>query len=59
MKKSEIDDFIEEMGAIGDVWTPEQVKDVYGDSTLEDALADRKSSLGTFFDIIKKVIIRN
>ena len=48
--------FIEEMEAIGDDWTPEQVEDVYGDSTLEEALADRKSALGTFFNIIGKVI---
>ncbi len=48
--------FIEEMESIGDEWTPEQVQDVYGDSSLEDALADRKSSIGTFFDIIHKVI---
>lgn len=56
MKKKDIDAFIEEMDSIGDEWTPEQVEDVYGDSTLEDALADRKSSVGTFFDIIRKVI---
>lgn len=56
MKKREIETFIEEMESIGDEWTPEQVEDVYGDSTLEDALADRKSSVGTFFDIIRKVI---
>ena len=47
------------MEAIGDEWTPEQVEDVYGDSTLEEALADRKSALNTFFDIIGKVINRN
>lgn len=56
MKKNEIDIFIEEMGNIGDEWTPEQVEDVYGNTTLEDALSDRKSSLNTFFDIIGKVI---
>ena len=56
MKKKDITTFIEEMEAIGDEWTPEQVEDVYGESTLEEALEDRKSSLGTFFDIIGKVI---
>ena len=56
MKKKDIDAFIGEMESIGDEWTPEQVDDVYGDSTLEDALADRKSSVGTFFNIIRKVI---
>ena len=47
------------MEAISDEWTPEQVEDVYGDSTLEEALADRKSALNTFFDIIGKVINKN
>ena len=56
MKKIDIAVFIEEMEESGDVWTPEQVEDVYGDSTLEEALADRKSSIGTLFDIIGKVI---
>ena len=56
MKKKDINAFIEEMEEIGDVWTPEQVEDVYGDSSLEEALADRKSSMGMFFDIIGKVI---
>lgn len=56
MNKQDVAEFIEEMEAIGDIWTPEQVEDVYGDSTLDEALADRKSSLGSFFDIIGKVI---
>ena len=57
--QKEVATFIEEMEAIGDVWTPDQVEDVYGDSTLEETLADRKGSLGTFFDIIVKVINRD
>lgn len=56
MNKTDIATFIEQMEEIGDEWTPEQVKDVYGNSTLEEALADRKASLGTYFDIIRKVI---
>ena len=59
MKKKEIEMFIEEMESIGDVWTPEQVEDVYGNYSLSEALADRKAVLGTFFDIIGKVINRN
>jgi len=59
MNKTEINTFIEEMEAIGDEWTPEQVEDVYGDSTLEEALSDRKSALNTFFGIIGKVINKN
>lgn len=59
MKKKDIDMFIEEMEAIGDEWTPEQVESVYGDSTLEEALEDRKNSVGTFFDIIGTIINRD
>lgn len=56
MTKSEAEIFIDEMGSIGDVWTVEQVMDVYGNVTLEMALKDRKSSVGTFVDIISAVI---
>lgn len=59
MTKKEIEIFIEEMESIGDMWTPEQVRDVYGNTSLSEALADRKGSLGTFFDIIDKVINSN
>ena len=44
------------MEEVGDVWTEAQVNDVYGDSSFEDALADRQSSLGHMSDIINKVI---
>ena len=56
MKKKEIAEFIEEMEMIGDIWAPEQVKDVYGDVSLDEALADRKASIGTFFDILGKAM---
>ena len=56
MNKHEISIFIEEMEEIGDVWTPEQVEDVYGNCSLYEALADRKASLGSFFDAISKVL---
>ena len=58
MTKKEITIFIEEMEIIGDDWTPEQVKDVYGDYTLDEALVERKASVGTFFDTIGKVVNR-
>ena len=45
MNKQEINEFIEKMKEVGDVWTEEQVNDVYGASSFEDALADRQSSL--------------
>ena len=56
MNKQEINEFIEKMEEVGDVWTEEQVNDVYGDSSFEDALADRQSSLDHMSDIISKVI---
>ena len=59
MRKKDIDTFIEEMEAIGDEWTPEQVEDVYGDSSLEEELEDRKATIGTWLDIIGKVINRD
>lgn len=56
MKKQEINEFIEKMEKVGDVWTEEQVNDVYGDSSFEDALADRQSSLDHMSAIISKAI---
>ncbi|MBU5408346.1 hypothetical protein KQH97_08545 [Ruminococcus sp. MSJ-25] len=56
MTKADIDIFIEEMEAINDKWTPEQVERVYGSMSLEDALSDRKASLKIFFDIVGKVV---
>jgi hypothetical protein len=50
MNKSEIEFFIEEMGAIGDEWTESMVESVYGEYTLEDALADRKTVVNKFFE---------
>ena len=56
MTKSAAEIFIDEMESIGDVWTVEQVMDVYGNVTLEMALKDRKASVGTFMNIISAVI---
>ena len=56
MTKSEAEIFIDEMESIGDVWTVEQVMDVYGNVTLEMALKDRKASVGTFMNITRAVI---
>lgn len=56
MTKSEAEIFIDEMESIGDVWTVEQVMDVYGNVTLEMALKGRKASVGTFMNIISAVI---
>lgn len=59
MKKRDIRTFIEEMEQIGDIWTPEQVEDVYGDTTVEEAIENRKEDIGTFFDIIETVLNRD
>ena len=58
MKKSEIAEFMESIEEVGDNWTEEQVKDVYGDMSLKEALADRKASVGRMIDIIGKIISR-
>ena len=58
MKKSEIAEFMESMEEVGDNWTEEQVKDVYGDMSLKEALADRKASVGRMIDIIGTIISR-
>lgn len=44
MNKIEIDTFIETTGKFGDVWTVEQVQETYGDRSLEEAIAERRSS---------------
>ena len=56
MTKAEIATFIERMEDIGDVWTEEQVQDVYGDKTLQEALDDRQASINAFGDIVNTVI---
>ena len=56
MTKKEVEYFIEEMKSIGDHWEAKDVERVYGDHSLKDALEKRKAELGTFFDIIEKVI---
>lgn len=58
MTKVEIDTFIETMEEFNDVWTPEQVLEVYGDKTLEEALTDRKSAISSLADIIGNVLNR-
>lgn len=48
MNRCDINYFIEEMAAIGDYWTVEEVKMVYGRKSLEDALNERKSVVDSF-----------
>ena len=58
MTKTEINTFIETMEEIGDVWTADQVEEVYGSNTLDEAIADRRSSHEKMADLIGKVINR-
>ena len=58
MTKAEINTFIETMEEFGDIWTADQVEEVYGNSTLKEAIADRKSSHEKMADLIGKVINR-
>ena len=58
MTKTEINTFIETMEKFGDVWTADQVEEVYGNNTLDEAIADRRSSHEKMADLIGKVINR-
>lgn len=58
MTTEEINTFIEIMEEFGDVWTVDQVKDVYGDKSLEEAISDRKAANAMFDSIIGTVINR-
>ena len=52
MNKVEIDTFIETTGEFGDIWTVVQVQDVYGNKSLDEALADRRASYEHMSNII-------
>ena len=52
MKDKEINNFIRETGKMGDIWTKEQVKDVYHNVSLEEALADRQRSYDKMKDML-------
>ena len=56
MTKNEIYEFIEEMESMGDSWTYEQAKDVYGNKTLDDAFASRRTAITHFNNIIGTVL---
>ncbi len=45
MNQIEIRTFIESMEEMGDIWTEEQVNRVYGGSTLEESLLDRRTQM--------------
>ena len=58
MTNTEALTFIKTFEDIGDIWTVEQVMDVYGDTSLDDAIADRKASLSHLVDIAETVLNR-
>lgn len=58
MTKSEINIFIETMKQIGDEWTPDQVQEIYGDKTLDEALSSRKKQVSTFLNALGQAIAK-
>ena len=48
MTKAEILTFIEEMENHNDYWTEDEVKDTYGDKSLEEALSDRLACIALY-----------
>lgn len=58
MTDLEIRSFIEKLEEFGDIWTFEDVKRVYGNTTFEDALSSRMSELNTFGNIIDTILNR-
>lgn len=54
MNDLEIKTFINTLKEAGDTWEPADVKRVYGDTSLEDALQDRINDLHWFADIVHK-----
>lgn len=58
MTKLEINQFIEKMEEIGDVWEAADVERVYGNKSLDEALADRMVDMNFMADIIGKVLNR-
>lgn len=58
MSELEISTFIERMEEIGDMWEPEDVERVYGDRTLDEALADRMNDMSMFASIIDTILNR-
>lgn len=54
MDNSEIKTFINTLKEAGDIWEPSDVKRVYGEVSLDDALQDRINDLHWFADIVHK-----
>lgn len=58
MDDKDIGIFIERMEEVGEIWDKEDVRRVYGDVSLEEALQDRQNDIIWFADIISKEINR-
>lgn len=58
MTKQEREEFIEKMEEFGDVWEDKDVKRVYGDWDLQDALNDRMTHMMYFGNIMNAIINR-
>lgn len=58
MTVSNVNEFINTFEEIGDIWTFEQVMDVYGTWSLAEAIADRKASIDKMGTIISAVLNR-
>lgn len=56
MTNAEIYIFMEEMEEFGDEWTFEQAKECYGDDSLEDAIADRRSVHQQWVNIVDTIL---
>lgn len=56
LSEFEINTFIERMEEIGDEWEPEDVQRVYGNMSLDEALADRMNDIGMFANIISTIL---
>lgn len=54
MNDFEVKKFIDTLKEAGDIWEPTDVKRVYVNTSLEDALQDRINDLHWFADIVHK-----
>lgn len=56
MKEKDMDIFIRETGKVGDIWTKEQVIDVYQNISLEAALAERQKFYARMNDMMHSMV---
>lgn len=58
MTRTEINTFIETMSEIGDEWTPDQVEEIYGDMSLDEALSSRQAQVSSFLNALGQAIAK-